>query len=237
MINIPRKIHYCWFGPKPLSALNQKCIESWRRYMPDFEIKEWNEQNFKLDSEYCKASFAQGQWSRLSNYVRAWTVYEEGGIYFDTDVEVTRSFAQLLDHKCFLGFQQEEETVDWLNTAVFGATRGHSFVRECLDLTTELFAATGKFYRGPTVVTKALKNRGLREYGFQELGDVTVYPAEYFYPFPWFEKFTPECVTENTYCIHHWEGTWRNRTYEKMLLPFIKIKRMLSKIELLSVAT
>jgi mannosyltransferase OCH1-like enzyme len=195
--------------------------------MPDFEIKEWSEKNSSFDNEYCRASFAQGQWSRLSNYVRLRVLHEEGGIYLDTDVEALKSFAPLLQQDGFLGFQQEEETIDWLNIAILGATRGNSFLKDCLDLTTELFETTGEFYRGPTVATTALKNRGLQRYGLQQLGDVTLYPAEYFYPFPWFGKFKPECITENTYCIHHWEGTWRNKTYEKMLLPLVMIKRML----------
>jgi hypothetical protein len=102
-------------------------------------------------------------------------------------------------------------------------------LREFVALTEELFAATGEFYRSPTVVTRVLKNRGLKEYGLQELHDVTLYPAEYFYLFPWFGKFSPECVRDNTYCIHHWEGSWRNKRYEKMPVPLVKIKRILSR--------
>ena len=226
---IPRKIHYCWFGPRPKSALNHRCLESWRRIMPEFEIKEWNETNASLDSDYCRASLAQGHWSRLSNFVRLHVLYEEGGIYLDTDVEVLKSFSPLLNRRCFMGFQQEEETIDWVNSAIAGAAPGHELIRECLDLTQELFAVTGEFYRSPTVVTKVFKNRGLQTYGPQELDDVTLYPTEYFYPFPWFSKFTPDCIRENTYCIHHWEGSWRKKTYKDMLQPFIRIKRILSK--------
>jgi mannosyltransferase OCH1-like enzyme len=226
---IPKVIHYCWFGEPPKSALNERCLDSWRKFMPDYQIKEWNEANTRLDDAYCRSAHAKGSWSRLSNHVRLRALLAEGGIYLDTDVEVLKSFEPLLRHESFLGFQQEEEEADWVNGAVWGARPGHPLPKRCLELTLELFAQTGEFYRGPTVITRALKETGLREYGLQETGGVTVYPAEYFYPFPWFGKFSPGCFTENTYCIHHWEGSWKTRGF-KVLLPLRRMSRKMRSL-------
>lgn len=227
---IPKRIHYCWFGESPKSDLNKRCLDSWRKFMPGYQIKEWNETNSDLGDAYCQAACAKGLWSRLSNHVRLRALLAEGGIYLDTDVEVVKDFEPLLRHKCFLGFQQEEEEVDWINSAVLGAQPGHQFLKRCLELTQELFAQTGEFSRAPTVNTKILKEMGLKKYGLQEIRGVTVYPAEYFYPFPWFGKFSPGCVRENTYCIHHWEGSWQKKGLRKVLPPLRRMKRMVRSL-------
>jgi mannosyltransferase OCH1-like enzyme len=226
---IPKKLHYCWFGQKPLSDLNKRCLDTWTRQFPDFEIKEWNEINSPLESDYCQATIAKRAWSRLSNYVRMYALYAEGGIYFDTDVEVVKSFTPLMTHSFFLGFQQKEKQIDWVNTAVQGGVAGHWFPKLCMDETEARFAKTGEFHRSPTIITKLLEQRGLRQYGLQDIDEVTIYPSEYFYPFPWFGTFSPDCVTENTYCIHHWEATWRNKKQDKVLSYLTKIKKLLRR--------
>jgi hypothetical protein len=224
---IPRKIHYCWFGPASKNALNHRCLASWRGMLSDYEIKEWNEANSLLDVEYCRACHAKGLWSRLSNYVRMYSLYTEGGMYLDVDVEVIRSFDPLLSHKCFLGFQQQEEQVDWVNSAVMGAVPGHLFLKACMDRTVKTFAESGEFYRSPTIVTALLKEMGLAVYGLQEIGDVAVYPAEYFYPYPWYGRFSPDCVTGNTHCIHYWEAARKKQKYGRLLAPLRKLKRLI----------
>ncbi|HEX8188323.1 MAG TPA: glycosyltransferase [Pyrinomonadaceae bacterium] len=205
---IPKKIHYCWFGPNPPGDLNRRCIESWRRVLPDYEIKLWDEKNAPLDNAYARAAHAAGAWARLSNFARLHALYAEGGIYLDTDVEVLKDFSPLLRHECFAGFQQAEEQVDWVNSAVLGARAGHPFLARCLRLTHSLFASTGQLPRSPMVLTRVLKEMGLRDYRRQEVGGVALYPVEYFYPFPWHGQFSPDCVKESTYCVHHWEGSW-----------------------------
>jgi hypothetical protein len=222
---IPKKIHYCWFGKNPVSELNRRCLDSWRELMPEYEIKEWNESNSPLDNEYCRAAYAGGLWSRVSNHVRLHSLYTEGGIYLDTDMEALKNFGPLLRHKCFMGFQQKEKEIDWVNSAVLGAQPGHKFLKQCMELTRKLFERTGRFYRSPTVLTMRLKEMGLEEYGLQEVEGVTIYPAEYFYPYPWFGKFSPGCIKENTYSIHHWEGSWQNKGYDKVVSPLRTLKR------------
>jgi mannosyltransferase OCH1-like enzyme len=224
---ISKKIHYCRFGNNPKSDLNRKCLDSWQRVLPDYQIKQWDETNSPLDDPYSRAAYARGEWSRLSNRVRMRALYAEGGIYLDTDVEVLKNFAPLLHHKCFAGFQQAEEEVDWINSAVLGAQPGHPFLTRCVELTDKIFAETGDFPRSPLVVTRILKEMGLREYKLQEVEEVTVYPVEYFYPYPWFGKFSPDCVKENTYCIHYWEGSWLKQEHHKILSPLRTVKRMM----------
>ena len=221
---IPKIIHYCWLGNNPRSELNKKCLDSWHKVLPEYQIKAWDETNSPLNNTYCRAAYAQRLWSRLSNYVRLYALYTEGGIYLDTDVEVLKNFEPLLHHKCFVGFQQEEEQVDWVNNAVIAAQRGHPFIKRCLDLTQEIFIETGEFYRSPTVTTNILKEMGLREYGLQDIEEVTIYPIEYFYPYPYFGQFSSECIKESTYCIHHWEATWVKKPRKNLLLSRIMRK-------------
>lgn len=223
---IPRTIHYCWFGGGAKSDLSRRCVDSWRRVLDGYALKEWNETNAPLDVPYARAAFARGLWSRLSNYVRLHALHEEGGVYLDTDVEVLKDFSPLLRDECFVGFQQREEESDWVNNAVMGARRGHPFLQTCMRLTERAYAETGVFQRSPVVATAVLKGLGLREYGLQEVGGVKVYPAEYFYPFPWYSRFTPDCVKESTYCVHHWEGSWLKSGHYKTRAPYRFMKRM-----------
>jgi mannosyltransferase OCH1-like enzyme len=222
---IPKTIHYCWFGNGPKTDLNKRCLDSWQKVMPDYQIKEWNGTNSPLDNPYSQVAHAKELWAKLSNYVRLHALYTEGGIYLDTDVEVLKSFAPFLHHKCFVGFQSGEEQVDWVNNAVLGAQPGHQFLKRGMELTRELFAQTGKFYRSPTITTMILREMGLREYGLQEIEEVTVYPVEYFYPYPWTSKLSPDCIKENTYSIHHWEGSWIKKADSKVLSHLRTMKR------------
>lgn len=224
---IPKVIHYCWFGRGPKSALNDRCMDTWHKVLPDYEIKEWNETNSPLDNEYCKSAFAAKSWSRLSNHVRLHALYTEGGIYLDTDVELIKSFSPLLHYRCFLGFQVEEEQTDWVNTAVLGSEAGNEFLKRGMDLTLKLFAQTGEFYRSPAVTTMILREMGLEKYGLQEIQGVTICPTEYFYPFPWTGTFSPDCIRENTYSVHHWERTWWPR--QSRLAPLNPL-RLLKRI-------
>ena len=223
---IPKTIHYCWFGNAPMSDLNKRCIDSWQRVMPEYQIKEWNETNSPLDNLYSQTAYAKKLWAKLSNLIRLQALYAEGGIYLDTDVEVIKNFSPLLHDKCFAGFQQVEEQADWVNNAVLGSQPRQQFLKRCIELTQELFSETGNFYRSPTVTTMILKEMGLREYKLQEIKEVTLYPIEYFYPYHWLGKFTPDCIKENTYCVHYWEGTWRKKEHAQVLRPLRIMKKI-----------
>ena len=105
---IPKIIHYCWFGRNPLPELALKCIASWKKYMPDYEIKEWNEDNFDVNIiPYTAEAYAQKKYAFVSDYARFWILYRYGGIYFDTDVEVIRPIDDIIARGNFMGFETD----------------------------------------------------------------------------------------------------------------------------------
>lgn len=128
---IPKKIHYCWFGRGELPPLAQKCIASWRKYCPDYEIIQWNEDNFDTSlNDYVRFCYENKKWAFLSDYVRLFVVKEYGGIYFDTDVELVQSLDSLLAYDAFFGF----ENSSCINTGQgFGCVRNHSVLQSMLS--------------------------------------------------------------------------------------------------------
>ena len=120
---LPKKIHYCWFGGNELPDLAIKCIESWKKYCPDYEIIEWNETNFDLECcDFVKEAYKAKKWAFVSDYARLKVVYDNGGIYLDTDVELVKSLDILLQEKCYFG----EETTGYVATGLgFGAENGN----------------------------------------------------------------------------------------------------------------
>src|SRR3989338_11031721 len=223
---IPKKIHYCWFGGGRKNRLMKKCMDTWKKYMPDYEVKEWNKQNAPMHIPYIQAAYKQKAWSRLTNYVRLHALFTEGGLYFDTDIEVVKSFNPLLDNDFFIGFQVEEERSHWFNNAVLGSVPGHNIIGEMKDYTVHIFETKNEFCMSPDVATTILKKHGLKKYGYQKIENMMLYPYEYFYPYPWWEVYNPSCVKENTYCIHHWEVSWASPfdRYKSKIKKFIEAK-------------
>ena len=125
---IPKIIHYCWFGGKPLPPKAKKYIESWKKFCPDYEIKEWNESNFDVHCcRYVEEAYNAKKWAFVSDYARFLALYNEGGIYFDTDIEVLKPFDNLLGCGAFFGFGWETLTLP-----VFGASKGLDCYRKIL---------------------------------------------------------------------------------------------------------
>lgn len=209
---IPRTIHYCWFGPRRRNRTIRRCMRTWSATMPDYEIKEWNESNLPPENAYLREVLARGLWSKAANYVRLYALLTEGGVYLDTDVEVVRRLDPLLDDESFIGFQQVEDRIDWVNNAILGSTSGHSFIRDCIEATMAAFDERHDILRGPQVATMVLRSLGLEHYGFQTISGVTVYPIEYFSPYAWDEEFSRGCVTANTFTIHRWQTSWIPRS-------------------------
>ena len=176
---IPKTIHYCWFGGKPKPKLAEKCIASWRRFCPDYEIREWNEDNYDVDAHpYARACHERGLWAFLSDYVRLDVVFREGGLYFDTDVELLRSPEELLKTPAFFAFENDDYVATGLG---FGAIAGHPAValmmREYDGIvpTEEGFSPVGC----PTLNTAALEKLGLVRNGREQLvGDVRILSAD-----------------------------------------------------------
>lgn len=200
---IPKKIHYCWFGGKPKPKNVLKCIHSWQKFCPDYEVIEWSESNVDFTQyPYLQWCYENKKWAFLSDFVRLLVVYENGGIYFDTDVEVVKSFDNLLDCGAFYGF----ETNDFVATGLgFGAVKHHSSLKAMIGLYVNRQPdENGNFQMigCPRLNTEALLSLGLARNGeYQELTDgVRIYPAEYFNPL---ESSTGRMNNSNsTYSIH-----------------------------------
>lgn len=198
---IPKTIHYCWFGGKQKPKLAQRCIESWKKYCPDYEIIEWNESNFDVNQNpYTKLCYQQQKWAFLSDYVRLWAVFHYGGIYFDTDVEVLRSFDSLLSHEAFYGFESSEYIASGLG---FGAVAHHATTEAMLkkyDALTDEFGNL-KTVGCPTLNTEALISLGMKPNGEkQTVAGAVLLPVDYLNPLEDATGIVRK--TKNTLSIH-----------------------------------
>lgn len=127
---IPKKIHYVWVGHNPKSSLIRECIATWEKNLPDYEIIEWNESNFDMhENKYIEQAYQAKKWAFVSDYIRARVIYEQGGIYLDTDVRVLKKLDPLLNNQAFIGFENN----DYLSAAIFGAEVHHPFIKDMLD--------------------------------------------------------------------------------------------------------
>ena len=209
---IPRIIHYCWFGgkEKPMSVI--KMINSWKKYCPNYEIKEWNESNFDINiNQYCREAYDCGKWAFVSDVARLYAIYTEGGIYMDTDVEVVKSLDAFLSKNAFAGF----EGTEWIGTNIIGSEKGNHVIEEFLNLYYDLtFTNEDNSLNTTTNVerfTALLTNRfNLKIDGSKhELNDITIYPTDYFCPYDYINgKLTQ---TNNTHSIHWYSQSWIKR--------------------------
>lgn len=205
---IPKVIHYCWFGGGAESDVMQKCLASWPRVLPGYTIKRWDERNAPMRFPYLRTAAAQQKWSNMSNFVRLYALFSEGGIYLDTDVEVIRSLDDLLGLPAFLGCESREPVV---NNAVYGSEAGHPFLLQMLsELTRDFDGLERSCESGPGLTTRLLSRLGLVAYQEtqQTVADVVIFPTQYFHPFHYDESFQPECLTPSARTIHHWQKSW-----------------------------
>ncbi len=208
---IPKTIHYCWFGKGKLPSLTLKCIKSWQKYLPDYQIKRWDEECFDIDSApiYVKEAYTQKRFAFVSDYVRLYALHKEGGIYFDTDVEVKKSMDEFLHHDAFLGFEGD----DRISTAVIGCISSQIWVKELLDdyKNKSFVDADGKqdLTTNVQLFTDYLKRKGLLPNGArQDVENIAIYPCDYFSPKSWDNgKYN---ITSNTYTVHYFAGTWHS---------------------------
>lgn len=207
---IPKVIHYCWFGGNPLPELAVKCIESWKKYCPDYEIIEWNESNYDISSAplYVRQAYEAKKWAFVSDYVRLDLIYKYGGIYLDTDVELISSLDPFLDNDCFMGL----ETDIYINTGLgFGAVSRHKAIKELMELYDDMLFVnkdgTLNLTTCPIITTDYYVGKGfIRENKKQEIENTVIYPSEYFCPK---DYITHEClITRKTVSIHHFDASW-----------------------------
>lgn len=222
MEGIPKIIHYCWFGKNEKPSIVKKCIESWKRVLVDYEIKEWNEENFNInDNTFVRQAYDARKFAFVSDYVRIYALYNYGGIYLDTDVEVFKNFDDLLDNESFWGFEEK----NFIATSTIGSRKGNNFLKQFLDS-----YSRKKFIKDDgsidtltnvAVVSKMMESIGVKLNGsYQEIEGIGVfYPQEYFSPYDYINCYSK--ATENTYTIHHYYKSW--------LPPSTRLKTIIKK--------
>jgi mannosyltransferase OCH1-like enzyme len=211
---IPKVIHYCWFGKGEFSPLIHKCISSWKKYCPDFQIIEWNESNFEINSNYwTKEAYDKKKYAFVSDYVRLFVLYNYGGIYLDTDVELTRNIDEFLVHEAFSGFENDK----YVPTGIIGSIPKNTIIKEFLDYYNDLHFINddGSIKDVPNVriMTEILGNHGFKANNkFQNFNGFCIYPRTYFCPI---DANGNRDFSKNTYCIHHFSSSWRTEKEQK----------------------
>lgn len=214
---IPKIIHYCWFGGKPLPKSAEKCIASWKKYLPDYEIKRWDESNFDVNAiPYTREAYAACKFAFVSDYARFWILYHYGGVYFDTDVEVIRPIDDIINRGGFLGVESNRNGIYTVNPGLgFAATQGTAVIGEMMNLySTFHFINTDGALDLKNIVeitTEYLSARGLRNTDeIQQCCGFTIYPKDYFCPIDYDTRELK--ITENTRTIHHYAESWVPRS-------------------------
>lgn len=232
---IPHILHYCWFGCGKIPQVALDCIASWHQYMPDWEYKLWNEDNFNINSTpYTKEAYAARKYAFVSDYVRLWALGKEGGVYLDVDFEVYKPFDDLLNYPAFAGVEgskhlpvmmgvcASEPHGQWV-TEMLEAYHDRHFIKHdgSPDLTTNV-----------QFITALMASNGFRQDGTeQDYKDLHVFPVDYFSP----RHTTGEYIrTENTYCEHKGLGSWseNRRGWKGAVLKLIGPKNMTKLIKL-----
>ena len=227
---IPKKIHYCWFGGGPKGKKELKCIESWKKFCPDYEIIEWNETNVDLDMmPFVREAYNAKKYAFVSDVVRLWILINNGGLYFDTDVEIIKSFDNLLKYNGFIGFENN----NFLNTGQgVGAQKNNPIIKEMFDYYKNLkfINPDGSYnmYGCPKVNTEVLVNHGLQRNGqFQIIDNFAVFPMDYFNPYD--DPTGMLNITENTHSIHWYSKSWMNKKSiirSKLSKPFHRLQKL-----------
>ncbi len=211
MSKIPKIIHYCWFSDDlddSFPELVQKCVSSWKEKLPEYKIKRWNTQNFDVNiCQYTKEAYAARKYAFVSDYVRLYALYLEGGIYLDVDVEVIKSFDNLLNEHGFTCFENNHS----VTTCIFGSEKGNPLFKEFIEYyTNRAFILSNGEYDltpNPVPITQTCMEKGLILNGkTQFLENIAIYSKDYFCPY---NRAAEELnITENTYCIHYFNGAW-----------------------------
>lgn len=224
---IPKKIHYCWFGGKELPQDVKKYIETWKTYCPDYEIIEWNESNFDVNqNQYCKEAYEVKKWAFVSDYVRLKVLYDNGGIYMDTDVEVCKSFDDLLKLDFFACYENDK-----ISIGTFGSNQNNNYIKLLLDdynnrhfiIEDERYDYTTNLTRITQITFQYYSLKKMHGYDLIKHNHI-IFPSDYFIAK---DIFTGKILkTQNTYAIHHYNGSWQSKEQKVKM----KIRRLLTKI-------
>ena len=226
---IPKIIHFCWFGGKPLPELAKRCIRSWKKYCPDYKIIRWDERNTDLnENAYIREAYDNKKWAFVTDYVRLKALFEIGGIYMDTDVQVCKPLDPFLKNKAFSGFENDHQ----IPTGIMASEKGHPFFSRLLqyyygrhfvledgsyDMKTNVFSIT----------EIALENGFVPNDTKQTICQMTFYPHDVFCPKDY--KTGEVHSTKNTVCIHHFNGSWLDKRDKKEILLNQRLYRKFGK--------
>lgn len=209
---IPKVIHYCWFGDNSIPGDLKKCIESWKKFCPDYEIKKWDESNFDIHCHpFVESAYNAKAWAFVSDYVRLKVVYDNGGVYLDTDVELLKSIDFLLENQCYIGVQQGGHLC---NTGLgFGAVKSSPVIKKMLEKYDELeFSIENK----GKLACPNLNHSVLKELGYKYIDNVWRHPMVTVYPCTFFDPISPgdtqNLMGSETVSIHHYAASWTGKT-------------------------
>ena len=239
---IPKIIHYCWFGGKPLPEEAKRCIASWQRFMPDYEIKEWNESNFNVHcNTYCAQAYEAKKYAFVSDFARLQILYQEGGVYFDTDVEVIKPLDQIIAKGAYMGCEtspSEKQKIITVNPGLgLAAEAGHPIYEELIELYNQrqFIKEDGRMDLKTivTTTTDLLIKHGMQATDeIQCIEGITIYPSEYFCPISTDGEMH---ITDKTHTIHHYAQSWMPASHvwlRKIILAVggSKLKQLASRI-------
>lgn len=234
---IPKTIHYCWFGRSPKPELAQKCIESWKKWCPDYEIMEWNEDSFDINSNrYVKEAYEARKFAFVTDYVRLFAMYTVGGVYMDTDVMVLKPLDLYLLHKAFSGFESKTN----VPTGIMASEKGHPLIGEMLSYydTARFLNEDDSFNMKTNVetITSLLKQKGLIPNGkYQEIENMVFYSQNVFCPDT--ARIEDQEYMKDTVTIHYFAGSWKSDSMRKreasiwwkaMAIPGMKISKLMT---------
>ncbi|MDN7145536.1 glycosyltransferase [Liquorilactobacillus mali] len=230
---IPTKIHYCWFGGKELPEEYKKYIAKWRELCPEYEIIQWDESNYDVKkNKYMKQAYDRKKWSFVSDYAGFDIVYQNGGIYLDTDVELKKSLDDLLKTKAFMGMEENEGGVSVNPGLGFGAEPKNQVIKDLRDIydTVDFIKKDGEMniVAIPVYTTNYFAKKGLlKKNEYQNIAGVDIYPTEYFAPMDFLTGESNE--TKNTISIHHYSALWQDERSQKHTKIIRSINRRFGK--------
>lgn len=227
-----KKIHYCWFGGKKLPRSVKKCIKTWKKILPDYKIIQWNENNFDINScPFVKEAYDNKRWAFVSDYARIYALYNEGGIYLDTDVKILKNIEDIIQKEMFMGYEDS----GYVGTAVIGVKEKHNkYIKEILDYYDKLehfYLQSIYSYTNPIIITNILKQyeSKIQKDGIEVYdGNVSIYPRDYFYPISY--DYSEKLYTKNTRMVHLFKGTWTSKGEKRTIAIYRKCGPKFGKI-------
>jgi len=236
---IPKIIHYCWYGRGEKSAMIQMCIESWKKFCPDYQIKEWNEDNSPMDIRWMHDAYKHQKYAFVADYARFYALYHEGGVYMDTDMLLVKPIDEFLIEKMFLGREDQYNA----SMGIIGMEKGCDFCKMIMDW----YDSTSFDIVKPPIITRFISPQ-LFQFGFTEedktqhlTNGLTIYQSDYFYPIHYTQEFELQDVYSyqkpDTYGIHLWNKSWTDefRLFEarEYKLAFTEVRKRIKRTPIL----